>query len=91
MINNILSPGLWYESKIGHECRYNALFLTWHDHIEQLQSEIEKRLGVLKRITHLIPVYARRIYVSTIIIPILEYASIVWGDSFNGFYLSSSE
>ena len=25
MINNILSPGLWYESKIGHECRYNAL------------------------------------------------------------------
>ena len=26
MINNILSPGLWYESKTGHECRYNALF-----------------------------------------------------------------
>ena len=25
MINNILSPGLWYESKIGHECRYNTL------------------------------------------------------------------
>ena len=54
--------------------------LTWHDHIEQLQSKIAKRLGVLKRIKHLLPVYARRIYVSTTFIPILKYASIVWGD-----------
>ena len=52
--------------------------LTWHDHIEQLQSKIAKRLGVLKRIKHLLPVYARRIYVSTLVIPVLEYASIVW-------------
>ena len=69
--------------------------LTWHDHIEQLQSKIAKKLGVLKRIKHLLQVYARMIYVSTMIIPILEYASIVWGDknnkSFNGFYSSSSE
>ena len=34
--------------------------LTWHDHIdhEKLQSKIAKRLGVLKRIKHLLPVYA---------------------------------
>ena len=51
--------------------------LTWHDHIEQLQSKIAKRIGVLKRIKHLLPVYARRIYESTMVIPILEYASIV--------------
>ena len=54
--------------------------LTWHHHIEQLQRKIAKKLGVLKRIKHLLPVYARRIYVSTMVIPILEYASIVWGD-----------
>ena len=52
--------------------------LTWHDHIEQLQSKIATRLGVLKRIKHLLPVYARGIYVSTMVISILEYASIVW-------------
>ena len=57
--------------------------LTWHDHIEQLQSKIAKRLGVLKRIKHLLPVYARRIYVSTMVIPVLEYASIVLGDKNN--------
>ena len=48
--------------------------LTWHDHMKQLQSKIAKRLGVLEQIKHLFLVYARRIYVSTIVIPILEYA-----------------
>ena len=37
----------------------------------------------MKRIRHLLPVYARRIYVSTMVIPILEYASIVWGKKNN--------
>ena len=63
--------------------------LTWHDHIEQLQSKIEKRLGVLKRIKHLPPVYARRTYVATMVIPILEYASIVWGDKNNKVLMDS--
>ena len=54
----------------------------FNDHIEQIQSKIARRLGVLRRIKHL-PVYARKIYVSTIVIPILEYASIVWGDKNN--------
>ena len=57
--------------------------LTWHDHIEQLQSKIAKRLGVLKRIKHILPVYARRIYQSTIVISILEYVSIVCGEKNN--------
>ena len=63
--------------------------LTWHDHIEQLQSKIAKRLGVLKQIKHYLPVYARRIYVSTMVIPILEYASIVWGDKNNKVLMDS--
>ena len=55
-------------------------YLTWHDHIDQLQSKVAKRLGVLKRIRHLLPVYARKIYGTTMVIPILECASIVWDD-----------
>ena len=57
--------------------------LTLHDHIEQLQCKIAKRIGVLQGIKHLLPVYARRMYMSTMIIPILEYARIVWGDKNN--------
>ena len=58
-------------------------YLTWHDHIEQLQSKIAKSIGVLKRIKHLLPVYARMIYESTMVIPIFEYAGIIWGDKNN--------
>ena len=65
--------------------------LTWHDHIdhEKLQSKIAKRLGVLKRIKHLLPVDARRIYVSKMVVSILEYASIVWGDKNNKVLMDS--
>ena len=58
-------------------------YLTWHDHNEQLQSKIAKSIRVLKRIKHLLPVYARMIYVSTMVISIFEYAGIIWGDKNN--------
>ena len=64
-------------------------YLTWHDQIDQIQSKVAKRLGVLKRIKHLLPVYARKIYVTTMVIPILEYASIVWGDKNNKVLMDS--
>jgi len=51
--------------------------------MQGLQSKVAKRLGVLKRIKHLLPVSARKIYATTMIIPILAYASIVWGDKNN--------
>ena len=57
-------------------------YLTWHDHIDQLRSKVAKRLGVLKRT-------ARKIYVTTMVIPILEYASIVWGDKNNKVLMDS--
>ena len=57
--------------------------------VEQLQSKIAKRLGVLKGIKHLLPVYTRRIYVSSMVIPILDYASIVWGDKNNKVLMDS--
>ena len=53
--------------------------LTWHDQLNNYKlSKIATKLGVLKQIKHLLPVYARRTYVSTMVIPILEYESIVW-------------
>jgi len=48
-----------------------------------------KRLGVLKRIRHLLSAYARKIYVTTMVISILEYASIVWGEKNNKVLMDS--
>ena len=63
--------------------------LTWHDHIDQIQRKVSKRLEVLQRIKHLLTAYARKIYVTTMVIPILEYASIVWGDKNNKVLMDS--
>ena len=62
-----------------------------HDHIEQLHSKIAKRLlVVLKRIKQLLLVYAKRsMCQQLIVIPILEYASIVWGDKNNKVLMDS--
>ena len=45
--------------------------------------------AITKRIKHLLPVYARKIYVTTMVIPILEYASTVWGDKNNKVLMDS--
>ena len=63
--------------------------LTWHNHIEAIQSKVAQRLGVLKRIKHLLPIHSRKLYVSTMIIPILDYASIIWGDKNNKVLMNS--
>ncbi len=50
--------------------------LTWHDHVEMLQLKVSQRLGVLKRIKHLLPFFARKLYVMTLIVPLFDYASM---------------
>ena len=63
--------------------------LTWHDHVEMLHSKVAQRLGVLKRVRHLLPVYARKLYVMTMIVPLLDYASVVWSDKNNKTLMNS--
>lgn len=57
-------------------------YLTWYDHIGQLQSKIGKRQGVLGRIKHLLTVYGR---MSTMIIHpfFFNVQYILWGEKNN--------
>ena len=57
--------------------------LIWHDHVEMLQSKVSRQLGALKRIKNLLALYARKLYVMTLIVPLFDYASIVRGDKNN--------
>ena len=56
--------------------------MEWSDHIDYIQSKVAK-LGLLKRVKHLLPVWSREIIYNTMIQPILDYGDIVWGDRFN--------
>ena len=57
--------------------------MTWSDHIESLVSRANRRIGLLRRVKHLLPHHARITLYNTLILPILDYADIVWGDKDN--------
>ena len=57
--------------------------LTWSDHIDYFSTKVNQRLGILRRIKHLLPIRIRELYVKSTILPVLDYSDIVWGDKHN--------
>ena len=57
--------------------------MTWLDHIDQLNVKVCQRLGVLRRVKHLLPRDARITLYNSLILPLFDYADIVWGDKNN--------
>ena len=53
---------------------------TWTNHVEYMAGKINQRLGLLKRIKHLLPFRARIIFYKSLVMPLFEYANLVWGD-----------
>ena len=52
---------------------------TWTDHIEHLTGKINQRLGLLKRIKHLLPFRARLLFYKSLVMPLFEYADLALG------------
>ena len=57
--------------------------MTWSDHIESLVAKANKRIGLLKCVKCCLPHHARITIYNVLILPILEYADIVWGNKDN--------
>ena len=77
------------EDELSREssCKYIGIIINedmgWGDHIASLLQKVAKRMGLLKRISHLIPGAQRLTLVSTMIIPLLNYGDTIWGDRRN--------
>ena len=41
----------------------------WVDHIDFVRKKVNQRLGVLRRIKHFLPFYARKLFVNTMVLP----------------------
>ena len=52
-------------------------------HIDYVCKNVSKRLGILKLIKHLLPMATRELFIKTMILPIIDYEDIVWGDKSN--------
>ena len=48
-----------------------------------LQPKKINESGILRRIKHLLPIHTRELYVKSMILPLLDYSDIVWGDKHN--------
>ena len=57
--------------------------MSWSDHIEILSRKISQRLSLLRRIKHLLPLHARLTIYNSLILPLFDYADLVWGDKNN--------
>ena len=62
---------------------------TWKDHVDAISCKINQRLGLLRRIKYLLPFGARLLFYNSLILPIFNYADIVWGDKNNVEAMSS--
>ena len=56
---------------------------TWSDHVEYISSKINKNLGILRRIKYYLPYNVRLLFYNSLVLPIFDYADLVWGDKDN--------
>src|SRR6218665_2483020 len=59
-------------------------FLTWYDHISNITSKVSRNLGILSRITYLLPQHIRKNLYYTMIHPYIHvsYCNIVWASDY---------
>ena len=62
---------------------------TWTNHVEYMAGKINQRLGLLRRIKHLLPFRARILFYKSLVMPLFKYADLVWGDKHNVTLMSS--
>ena len=63
--------------------------LSWSDHIEALFTKVNQRLGIKRRVKHLLTVESRRTLVNSLVMPIFDYADFVWGHKNNSVLMNN--
>ena len=54
--------------------------LTWSEHIDNISKKFNQHLGLIRRIKFLLPKQARLTLYNSLVLPLLDYSDIVWGD-----------
>ena len=57
--------------------------MSWSEHIDSISTKINQRIGMIKRIRHLLPLHAKLTLYNCLIIPLFDYGDTVWGDKNN--------
>ena len=57
--------------------------MTWGDHIRTVCSKVNRRIGVLKQVRHILPKQELVALYNSIVLPLMDYGDLVWGDKNN--------
>ena len=57
--------------------------LSWGDHIKNIMSKTNQRLGLVRRIKHLLPLHAWLTLYHSLILPLFDYGDFTWEDKNN--------
>ena len=54
--------------------------LSWDEHIKHVQKKISSNLYLLKQIKRYLPLYARKLFFNSYVLPHFDYCCIIWGN-----------
>jgi len=57
--------------------------MTWGDHVEVISTKINQRLGLLRRISYLLPPETRITLHNSLVRPLFDFGDTIWGDKGN--------
>ena len=63
--------------------------LTWHNHIDNMITKINQRLGVLRRVKEFLDLDTRCVLYTSLILPLFDYGDTIWGDKNNSILINS--
>ena len=67
-------------------CKYIYIYIF----VEHVRSKVNQRLGLLRRIKHLLPFNARLLYYNnSLVLLIFDYADMVWGEKDNAVSMNN--
>lgn len=56
--------------------------LTWANHISYISSKISKNIGIIHRLSRIVPSHVLTVLYNTLILPYLSYCNIVWASNY---------
>ena len=56
--------------------------LAWKPHIQETEKKISKSIGIISRLSYMLPTDVLRMLYSTLVLPYLSYCNMVWGSTF---------
>ena len=63
--------------------------LTWHNHINNIITKINQRLGVLRRVKEFLDLDTRCVLYTSLVLPLFDYGDTIWGDKNNSILMNS--